>query len=79
MFNISAIFKLTKKAHSTFNLFLMHFMSFVDYLKSKTIFKASLNDHVYWDTLVSFINYLKPKYESNRCHRTKNIGDSTER
>ena len=30
------------KAHQTFNLFLMHFMSFINYQKSKMIFKSSL-------------------------------------
>ena len=35
----------------TFSLFLMHFMSFINYRKSKTIFKSSLNSPVYWDTL----------------------------
>ena len=29
------------------NFFFMHFMSFINYLKPKTIFKS----HVYWDTL----------------------------
>ena len=33
-----------------FNVFLMHFMSFINYLKPKTIFKSSLNSHVYRDT-----------------------------
>ena len=31
--------------------FLMHFMPFINYRKSKTIFKPSLNSHVYSDTL----------------------------
>ena len=31
--------------------FLMHFMSFMNYRKSKAICKSSLNSHVYWDTL----------------------------
>ena len=35
----------------TFKLFLMHFISFINNWKSKTIFKLSLNSHVFWDTL----------------------------
>ena len=34
-------------------LFLMHFMSIMNYRKSKTIFLLSLNSHVYLDTLYS--------------------------
>ena len=36
------------KVYKTLNL--IHSLSFVIYRKSKTIFKPSLNSHVYWDT-----------------------------
>ena len=57
MFNVSVNFKIQEgtqhfgKHIRRFNLFLMNFMSFINYRKSKTIFKSSLNSHVYWDTL----------------------------
>ena len=57
MFNISVNYKVTKKAdpilESSLDVesFLMYFMSFINHQKSKTIFKSSLNSHVYWDTL----------------------------
>ena len=53
------------KAHQTFNLFLMHFMSFINYQKSKMIFKSSLNSHVYWDTLQNL--FLNPSIISSFC------------
>ena len=36
----------------------MHFMSFINYRKWKTIFKLSLNSHVYWDTLYIYIIFF---------------------
>ena len=33
-------------------------MSFINYRKSKTIFKLSLNFHVYWDTLCNETHFI---------------------
>ena len=86
-FNMSVNFKDSKKIdHILESLlaaqsFLMHFMSFINYRKSKTIFKSSLNSHAYWDTL--WLNLIfnlceetisrtgegqpRPKYIFNKC------------
>ena len=39
------------KAHKTLSLYLDNPLSFINYRKSKMIFKSSFNSHVYWNTL----------------------------
>ena len=44
------IFKINLKTNKTFDLILMH-VSFINYRKSKTILKSTLNSHMYWTPL----------------------------
>ena len=39
------------KANKTFSFYFVHYLSFITYRKSETIFKSSLDSHVHWDTL----------------------------
>ena len=50
----------------TFKLFLMHFILFINNRKSRTIFKLSLNSHVFWDTLYLNSKLALPSKEG-RC------------
>ena len=54
--DFNLIYNIKQRRRATFwKVHLINFLFFINYRKSKTIIKSSLNSHVYWNTLLNIL------------------------